>query len=52
MKTALQPKLNWDIRFEPVTINNTFATGQKAIIRNDNNQLLSISYKCSTYAFY
>jgi hypothetical protein len=42
MKTALQPKLNWDIKLEPVTINNTFDTGKKAIIRNDNNQLLSI----------
>ncbi len=42
MKTALQPKLNWDIKLEPVTINNTFDTGQKAIIRNDNNKILSI----------
>jgi hypothetical protein len=42
MKTALQPKLNWDIKSEPVTISNTFDTGKKAIIRNDNNQLLSI----------
>jgi len=42
MKTALQPTLNWDIRLEPVTINNTFDTGKKAIIRNDNQQLLGI----------
>jgi hypothetical protein len=42
MKTALQPKLNWDIRLEPVTINNSFDTGKKAIIRNDNQQLLGI----------
>lgn len=42
MKTALQPTLNWDIRLEPVTINNSFDTGKKAIIRNDNQQLLGI----------
>jgi hypothetical protein len=42
MKTDLKAKLNWDIRLEPVTVNNTFDTGKKAIIRNDNNQLLSI----------
>jgi len=42
MKTALQPTLNWDIKLEPVTINNTFDTGKKAIIRNDNQQLLGI----------
>lgn len=42
MKTALQPTLNWDIRLEPVTINNTIDTGKKAIIRNDNQRLLGI----------
>jgi hypothetical protein len=42
MKTDLQPKLNWDIRLEPVILNKSFDTGKKAIIRNDTNQLLSI----------
>lgn len=42
MKTELQPKLNWEIREEAVTINNSFDTGKKAIIRNDNGQLLGI----------
>ena len=42
MKTNLLPKLNWDIRLEPVTVNNSFDTGKKAIIRNDNQQLLGI----------
>ena len=42
MKTDLQSTLNWDIRLEPVTVNNSFDTGKKAIIRNDTNQLLSI----------
>lgn len=42
MKTDLQPTLNWDIRLEPVLVNNSYDTGKKAIIRNDTNQLLSI----------
>lgn len=42
MKLNLQPTLNWDIRMEPVTVNNSFDTGKKAIIRNDNNKLLGI----------
>jgi hypothetical protein len=42
MKSNLQPTLNWDIRMEPVTVNNSFDTGKKAIIRNDNNKLLGI----------
>ena len=42
MKTELQSTLNWDIKLEPVTVNNSVDTGKKAIIRNDTNQLLSI----------
>ena len=42
MKTNLLQNLNWDIRLEPVTVNNSFDTGKKAIIRNDNQQLLGI----------
>ena len=42
MKTDLQSTLNWDIRLEPVLVNNSYDTGKKAIIRNDTNQLLSI----------
>lgn len=42
MKTDFQTTLNWDIRQEPVTIGDSFHTGKKAIIRNDNNQLLGI----------
>jgi hypothetical protein len=42
MKNALQPTLNWDIRMEPLMINNTIDIGKMAIVRNDNNKLLSI----------
>ena len=42
MKTNLLPTLNWDIRTEAVTINDNYDTGKKALIRNDNNRLLSI----------
>jgi hypothetical protein len=42
MKTELQSTLNWDIKLEPVIVNNSVDTGKKAIIRNDTNQLLSI----------
>ena len=42
MKTDLQSTLNWDIRLEPVMVNQSFDTGKKAIIRNDTNKLLSI----------
>ncbi len=42
MRTDLQSTIKWDIRLEPVTINSYLNTGKKAIIRNDNNQLLSI----------
>ena len=42
MKTDLQSTLNWDIRLEPVLVNNSYDTGKKAIVRNDTNQLLSI----------
>ena len=42
MKTNLLPTLNWDIRTESVNISSMFDTGKKAIIRTDNNSLLSI----------
>lgn len=42
MKTDLKTTLNWDIRMEPVIVRNSYDTGKKAIIRNDNDQLLSI----------
>ena len=42
MKNALQPTLNWDIRMEPLMINNTIDIGKMAIVRNDTNKLLSI----------
>ena len=42
MKTNLLPTLNWDIRTESVNISSMFDTGKKAIIRTDNNNLLSI----------
>lgn len=42
MKTNLQPTLNWDIRLEPVRLNQSIETNKKAIIRNDNNKILSI----------
>lgn len=42
MKSAFQPTLNWDIRMEPLMINNTIDIGKMAIVRNDNNKLLSI----------
>ena len=42
MKTNLLPTLNWDIRTESVNISSRFDTGKKAIIRTDNNRLLSI----------
>lgn len=42
MKPDLKTTLNWDIRMEPVIVNNSFDTGKKAIIRNDNDQMLSI----------
>ena len=42
MKTALLQNLKWDIRLEPVIVNNSIATGKKAIIRNDNQKLLGI----------
>jgi hypothetical protein len=41
MKPDLLPKLNWDIRLEPVIINSSL-TGKRAIIRDDNQQLLGI----------
>jgi len=42
MKTDLLPSLNWDIRSESVKISSMFDTGKKAIIRTDNNHILSI----------
>jgi hypothetical protein len=42
MKTDLLPSLNWDIRTESVKISSMFDTGKKAIIRTDNNHILSI----------
>ncbi len=42
MKSAFQQTLNWDIRMEPLMINNTIDIGKMAIVRNDNNKLLSI----------
>ena len=33
MKTDLQPTLNWDIRLEPVTVNNSFDTGKNGVPR-------------------
>ena len=40
MKSAFQPTLNWDIRMEPLMINNTIDIGKMAIVRNDNNKLI------------
>jgi len=42
MKTNLLPALNWDIRTEVISTSTMFDTGKKAIIRTDNDQLLSI----------
>jgi hypothetical protein len=42
MKNVLKPTLNWDIRMEPLIINNTINIGKMAIVRNDSNKLLSI----------
>lgn len=43
MKKELQKTLNWDLKIEPVlSANNSFDTRKKALIRNDNNNLLGI----------
>ena len=42
MKTDLLQKITWDIRTEAVMINNSIDNGKKALIRNDNEQLLGI----------
>jgi hypothetical protein len=43
MKKELQQTLNWDIKIESVlSQNNSFNTRKKALIRNDNNNLLGI----------
>ena len=42
MEKQLKETLEWDIRMEPVLVDQSFDTGKKAIIRNDNNKVLSV----------
>jgi len=42
-KVQLKPKLDWDVKEQPVFTINDNETGRKAIMRNDNNAILGVS---------
>jgi hypothetical protein len=42
MKTELLHKINWEIRTEAISINNSSGTDKIALLRSDNNKLLGI----------